>query len=60
MRDNLCYELKRLFIGFPVYVEASSGLVSGILTYADPGGCLVLKTPSSWFIVKDWTTIKRR
>jgi hypothetical protein len=59
MRDSLIFDVRR-FVSFPVSVETSSGLVSGVLKYVDPGGRLLLKTPGSWSLIKEWIAIKRR
>ena len=59
MRDSLVFDVRR-FINFPVYVDTTVGLVSGVLKHVDLGGCLLLKTPGSWSLVRQWTAIKRR
>jgi len=50
----------RGFLGFPVYVETSVGVVSGVLKCVDVEGCLLLKTPGSWSLIRQWRTVKRR
>lgn len=59
MRNTLMFDV-RCFINFPVHVDTLVGLVFGVLKHVNLGGCLLLKTPGSWSLIKEWTLIKRR
>ena len=59
MTGSRVFDVRR-FLGFPVYVDTSVGLVSGVLRCVDLEGCLVLKTVGSWSLIRQWRTVKRR